>query len=228
MDWSLGALPPSSGWKGARGAGEGPSPRNWGGGGFLAWGVGATGFPDSSRCCGLIHLLTVFAFCTGVPSPRDSLHASSAKVSLGRLRLRLRRSRESFSESEAAARGTGSLWGLPPGGCQSPVTRGEAAARKGAPTVRGLELGRLPPSFESVAARSRYGLAGAVSWTAARGPRIKTLSALPGCWGDSSGTRDPGPRGGGPISIAVSQQPSSWQVKEEGRDRPSCSELGVL
>lgn len=86
-------------------------------GGFLAWGVGATGFPDSSRCCWLIHLPTMFAFCTGVPSPRASLHASSAKVSLGRLRLlRLRRSRESFSESEAAAAGTGSLWGLPPGG----------------------------------------------------------------------------------------------------------------
>ena len=131
-------------------------------------------------------------FLYRVPSPRDSLHASSAKVSLGRLRLlRLRRSRESFSESEAAAAGTGSRCGLPPGGCQSPVTRGDAAARKGAPTVRGLELRRLPPGFESVAARSRYGLAGAVSWTAAQAPRVKTRSALPGRWGDSSGTRDP-------------------------------------
>lgn len=80
-------------------------------------------------------------------------------------------------------------------------------------------------SAESVAARSSHGLAGVVSFTPARLPRVETLSALPGCWGNSSGTRDP--EGAAPITVVVSQQPSSWQVKEEGRGRPSCSEMGV-
>ena len=192
MDWSLGALPPSPGWKGARGAGEGPSPRN----GREGWIPGLGCWSD--RLPGFLAVLLVN------PPPHNVCFLYRGAVS-PRLLARLQRKGE---PGEAAASPTseesrelfgkrgGCRWhreplGAPSWGLTEPCHRGKAAARKGAPTVRGLELCRLPPSFESVAARSRYGLAGAVSWTAEQGPRVKTRSALPGCWGDSSGTRDP-------------------------------------
>lgn len=76
----------------------------------------------------------------------------------------------------------------------------------------------------SVAAPSRHSLAGVVVRLrrSRHAPRHDQHCQVAGVTPPGLGTR----RGRPDYGSCVSQQPGSWQVKEEGRGRPSCRKLG--
>lgn len=114
-----------------RGAAWGSLPAEGGIPGLGCYGDGVPGFIAALRVSPNPPPHNV-SFLYTVPSPRDSLHASSAKVSPGRLLLlRLRRADEkAFRKAKQLQVALGTLR-LPPGGCQSPFTWGVAAAGRG-------------------------------------------------------------------------------------------------
>lgn len=156
---------------------------------FPGCGVAATRFPDSSRCYG--SLLTPY----NVPFPYSGAFAPQLLAPLQRsgeprrllpLRLR-RRDKKAFRKARRLQLAQGTL-GAPSWGLLEPCHLGIVCSVGRNPQS---ELPRLFFPAESVAAGSPHTLAGVVVMLQRRPPRVEIRSALPGCWGNPSGTGNP-------------------------------------